>query len=114
MLFWPGMNGEVTNLVSQCAYLSKQQKEPMMTPVIPIRPWQMVAQDLFTLNRENFLITVDYFSEYWEIDQLPDILSSTVIAKTKEHFARYGIPETVISDNGPQFCSQEYTVFAKE
>ena len=49
-----------------------------------------------------------------ELDQLPDTLSSTVIAKTKEHFGRYGIPETVISDNGPQFCSHEYTTFAKE
>ena len=37
-----------------------------------------------------------------------------MIAKTKEHFGRYGIPETVISDNGPQFCSHEYTAFAKD
>ena len=118
VLFWPGMNGEITNMVSQCAacneYLSQQQKEPMMTPAIPTRPWQVVAQDLFIINRENFLITVDYFSDYWELDQLPDTLSSTVIAKTKEHFGRYGIPETVISDNGPQFCSHEYTTFAKD
>ena len=118
VLFWPGMNGEITNMVSQCAacneYLSQQQKEPMMTPAIPTRPWQVVAQDLFIINRENFLITVDYFSDYWELDQLPDTLSSTVIAKTKEHFGRYGIPETVISDNGPQFRSHEYTTFAKD
>ena len=84
-----------------------------MTPEIPTRPWQMVAQDLFTVNRENYLITVDYFSDYWELDQLPDTLSSTVIDKTKHHFAQYGIPETVISDNGPQFHSHEYTVFSK-
>ena len=62
VLFWPGMNGEITNMVSQCAacneYLSQQQKEPMMIPVIPTRPWQMVAQDLFVINRENFLITI--------------------------------------------------------
>ena len=118
VLFWPGMNGEITNMVSQCAacneYQSRQQKEPMMTPEIPTRPWQMVAQDLFTVNRENYLITVDYFSDYWELDQLPDTLSSIVIEKTKQHFARYGIPETVISDNGPQFHSYEYTIFSKD
>ena len=118
VLFWPGMNGEITNMVNQCAacneYLSQQQKQPMMTPAIPTRPWQMVAQDLFMINMENFLITVDYFSDYWELDQLQDTLSSTVIARKKEHFRRYGIPETVISDNGPQFCSHEYTAFAKD
>jgi len=99
------MNSEITNMMSQCAacneYLSKQQKEPMMTPVIPTRPWQMVAQDLFMINRENYLITVDYFSDYWELDRLQDTLSFTVIVKTKEHFGCYGIPETVITDNGP-------------
>jgi len=117
VLFWPEMNSEITNMVSQCAacneYQSRQQKEPLMTPEIPTRPWQMVAQDLFTVNRENYLITVDYFSDYWELDQLPETLSSTVIDQTKHHFARYGIPETVISDNGPQFHSHEYTVFSK-
>lgn len=118
VLFWPGMNGEIHNMVSQCPvcndYQSRQQKEPMMTPEIPTRPWQIVGQDLFTLDRENFLITVDYFSDFWELDQLPDTLSSTVITKTKQHFGRYGIPETVISDNGPQFRSQEFTAFTKE
>lgn len=118
VLFWPGMNGDIHNVVSQCSlcneYLTKQQKEPMMTPEIPTRPWQVVAQDLFTLDRENFLITVDYFSDFWELDQLPDTLSSTVVTKTKQNFSRYGIPEKVISDNGPQFCSQEYTKFAQE
>ena len=61
VLFWPGMNSEITNMVSQCAacneYQSRQQKEPLMTSEIPTRPWQMVAQDLFTVNRENYLIT---------------------------------------------------------
>ena len=42
VLFQPGMNNEIHNMVSQCPvcndYLSKQQKEPMMTPEIPTRP----------------------------------------------------------------------------
>jgi len=118
VLFWPRMNGDIHNVVSQCSlcneYLTKQQKESMMTPEIPTRPWQVVAQDLFTLDRENFLITVDYFSDFWELNQLPDTLSSTVVTKTKQNFSQYGIPEKVISDNGPQFCSREYTKFAQE
>ena len=38
--------------------------------------------------------------------------STTVIQHTKSIFARYGIPEVVISDNGPQYASQEYEEFA--
>ena len=37
-----------------------------------------------------------------------------VIAKSKVHFARYGIPDVVISDNGPQFSSIEFQNFAHQ
>ena len=35
-----------------------------------------------------------------------------LVEYTKPHFARYGIPATVVTDNGPQFRSQEYESFA--
>ncbi|XP_003731557.2 uncharacterized protein K02A2.6-like [Strongylocentrotus purpuratus] len=39
--------------------------------------------------------------------------SKTVIKKLKGHFARYGIPNTLISDNGPQFISEDFVNFKK-
>ena len=44
---------------------------------------------------------------------LPNTLNETVINHTKSISAHHGIPETVISDNGPQFISDEYGKFAK-
>lgn len=57
-------------------------------------------------------ITVDYYSDFWEVDLLPNTSSETVIEYTKAHFAKYGIPEIVLTDNGPRFWSQEYETFA--
>ena len=37
-----------------------------------------------------------------------------MIKKLKPHFARYGIPQTVVTDNGPQFISQEFQKFATQ
>ena len=85
-----------------------------MTYAIPTHPWQMVGQDLFTLDSQNYLITVDYFSDYWELNILPDTSSETIVMHTKTQFARFGIPETVLTDNGPQFQAEAYARFAKE
>nr|XP_006818475.1 PREDICTED: uncharacterized protein K02A2.6-like [Saccoglossus kowalevskii] len=113
------MTAEIKDKITQCSpcneYLSKQQKEPLMSYEIPSRPWKMVGQDLFTYNKTDYLITVDYYSDYWELDKLDtDTTSSTIVNCTKSHFARHGIPENVISDNGPQFISNEYETFARE
>ena len=72
-----------------------------------------VGTDLFSIFNQNFLIVVDYTSKYFEISLLPNTLSETVIGHTKSIFAHHGVPETVISDNGPQFISGKYDKFGK-
>jgi len=118
VIFWPGMANEIRHLASQCStcneYTAKQQKEPLMSPVVPTAPWSMVAQDLFTFAGKAYLITVDYYSDFWELDAVSDTSSETIIECTKVHFARYGIPEKVVTDNGPQFRAQSYENFAKQ
>ena len=60
-----------------------------------------VGADLFQLHGKNYLITVDYYSNYPEVQILSQATSEEVILKLKELFARHGIPEEVVSDNGP-------------
>lgn len=85
-----------------------------MSHEIPSRAWSKVATDLFMLNRQNFLITVDFYSDFWELDKLEDISSATIIGCLKVHYARHGAPETLVSDNGPQFSSDKFAKFARD
>ena len=84
-----------------------------MSHEVPDRMWQKVGTDLFQMDDKDFLLTVDYYSNFWEIDRLEDTRSATVIRKLKNHFSRYGIPEQLVSDNGPQFSSEKFENFAK-
>ena len=68
---------------------------------------------LFTLRGINYLLVVDYFSQYPEVVKLTNTTSSSVVHVLKSLFSRYGIPETVVSDNGPQYSSQEFAQFAR-
>lgn len=111
------MNSEVKDFIQQCEVCRstdvKQQREHLQPHDIPTRQWAKVAVDLFVCNRQNSLIIVDYYSGFWEIEHLDSTVSSHVIRKMKMHFARYGIPDVVMSENGPQFASEEYKRFSK-
>ena len=79
-----------------------------MSHEVPPRPWEKIATDIFTLDGKDYLVTIDYYSNFWEVDRLPNTKTSTTILKLKSHFARYGIPGQVTSNNGPQFTSDEF------
>jgi len=56
---------------------------------------------------------VDYFSRWIEIARLSNQTSEEVILHTRSMFAHHGIPEVVVSDNGPQFSAELYAEFAR-
>lgn len=116
-VYWLGMNDQIKTYIAKCDICrsmdNKQQKETLMSHEVPSRPWAKVGTDLFVFDNKNYLITVDYWSNFWEIDYLIDTKSTTVIKKLKAHFARQGIPDSVMSDNGPQYASQDFQKFCE-
>ena len=83
-----------------------------MTHDVPDQPWSKLGIDIFSLKTEDYLVTVDYYSDYFELDLLPDTSAATVNNCLKQHFARHGMPDVVITDNGPQFKSADFHNFA--
>ncbi|XP_044174393.1 uncharacterized protein K02A2.6-like [Acropora millepora] len=112
------MSSQIEDAVSNCSACTKHQssnpKEPMIAHKLPDRPWQNVATDLLELENEQYLIVVDYYSRYFELERMPNTTNAAVINKRKSIFSRYGIAEKVVSDNGPQFSAQAFARFAKE
>ena len=80
----------------------------------PNRPREKGGTDIFTIKGQNYLVTVDFFSQFFEIDFLPETTSEAVVTKMKYRFARRGIPDVVVSDNAPQYASQHFRSFAKK
>lgn len=56
---------------------------------------------------------MDYYSQFFEVDFLKDLTSLTILSKLKSHFARYGLPENIYSDNGRQLVSHEFSKFCQ-
>ena len=78
------------------------------------RPWQMVGADLFEYEQQQYLALYDYYYNYFEMMKLSKITASNVVPRAcKEHFARHGIPDVLVSDAGMQFTSKELLRFSK-
>ena len=116
--YWPLMSSEIKDMVSKCdacqTHKDSQQKETLISHEIPDRPFQFISADLMTINNQDYLITVDHYSNFWEIDRLYNTTSKSVIHKLKMHFSRNGICDEITTDNGPQFASEEFRKFSKE
>ena len=111
-LYWPIMSSDIKEYIAKCNVcnetLSANPPETLIGHEIPDRLWSRIGTDLFTINAKDYLVTVDYFSGFFELDCLSTTTSRAVINKLKDHFGVHGSPEKVVSDNGPQFSSEEF------
>ena len=111
------MNSELRHWISTCepcrVFETSHGKETLMSHEVPRRPWEKVAVDLFSLDQKDYLVAVDYYSGYWELDRLHSTDAGAVIKKPKSHFARHGSPCQLVSDNGPQFAPAEFRKFTR-
>ena len=110
------MNEDIHKMVSNCdtcqLYQYKQLKELLHQHVIPATPWMKIGPNLFTLNGADYLIVVDYTSNFPEIVKLLGTTPKHVIDAPKSIMARFGISKIVFSDNAPEFSSAEFLSFA--
>ena len=77
----------------------KQQLEPMKASDVLQYPYQMVGSDLLNWKGQDFVLVVDCYSRYWDIDKRYKTDSATVIKRLKHIFSRMGIPEVMRSDD---------------
>lgn len=121
-LFWPGMSSQIKEVVARCNVCAKfaasQQNPPMKSHSIPVHPFQMISMDVFFAeyqgHKRNFLVTVDHYSDFFEVDLLKDLTPQSVIAACQQNFARHGTPQRVLTDNGTNFVNRQMVKFAKD
>ena len=77
-IFWPAMNAEIKDFISEyeiCqAYLRSQQKDTLLPVEVPERPWGIISTDLFEWNGEHYLVTVNHYSTFIEIDKYKTLI----------------------------------------
>ena len=79
-----------------------------------MRLWQKVGTDLLEWKKKDYLLVVDYYSRFIEVSKLTSTTAASAITHLKSIFARHGIPQVVVSENGPQYSAAAFSEFSKE
>lgn len=118
VMFWPGMARDVERVVRRCAacalHAPRPRRQPLALHDVPAAPWHKLASDIFEYRRKRYIILVDYFSNFVEVEELTGMSSRNIIRFMKSQFARHGIPAELVTDNGPAYSSSEFKRFMHE
>jgi len=91
-----------------------------MHPIIKPWPFRGWAIDLIgriyppsSKGHKFILVTTNYFTKWVEAIPLKKVMSANMIDFVKEHtIYRFGIPQTITTDQGTMFTSREFDEFA--
>ena len=82
LCYWPEMSSEITDYLSRCGlrkmHETMQRNEPMARKELPGRPRQTIAVDIFEHAGKYYRVLVDYYTDYFELDQLTSTTTSSI------------------------------------
>ena len=117
-MWWPGLDKDIEALAKSCLPCQSVKHAPAVAPlhpwVWPTKPWQRIHIDFAgPFMGKMFFIAVDAHSKWPEVYEMSSTNVVKTIAVLRHMFAAYGLPEQVVSDNGPQFSSTDFSEFMK-
>ena len=117
-LWWPGLDADIDAEVKSCSACQVVRQDPTAAPLIPWewpeRVWERVHLDFAEKGGQQFLLVVDGHSKWLEVFLMMDVKTARTVEALRSLFARFGVPEVVVTDNGPTFTSSEFSDFLKK
>lgn len=114
-VWWPGIDKAIEEYVKKCTICQAVQPAAQPVPLhpwsYPTRCWSRVHVDFAQTSANVFLVLVDSFSKWVEVWPMSSTSTAKTIERLRSAFAAYGFPETLVSDNGPQFTAAEFADF---
>ncbi|XP_015118418.1 uncharacterized protein K02A2.6-like [Diachasma alloeum] len=115
-VWWPGIDKDIETMVKNCQECMEVLSAPAKTPtqpwVAPDKPWTRSHVDFAgPMAGQTFLIVVDSTTKCLEVKRVSSPNSLNVIKVLRALFATFGIPDTIVSDNGTAFISEEIKAF---
>ncbi|EFP01211.1 hypothetical protein CRE_24401 [Caenorhabditis remanei] len=115
-VYWPGIDKDIEKLVKSCDECASAAKNPVKNLLyswpIPKKPFERVHVDFAgPVDGMYYLVFVDSLSKWPEVYATTSTTTAATIKILAKVFGQFGNPETLVTDNGPQFTSQTFQEF---
>ena len=116
-LWWPGLDKDLEHCIQKCEACQVMRNAPAPAPLHPwlwpSKPWQRIHVDFAgSVEGKMFLLVVDAHSK-WPVE-MNSTTPTQIITELRQLFAAHGLPTQLVSNNGPQFTSEEFATFRKK
>ena len=113
--FWLSMKNDITNAVLTCEQCQKhrasQPEEDVIKYPPTTEPMQLVGSDLFSFGGHQHVILADAYSGMIFVKRLKRETASAVIKALANIFRITGLPQHILTDNGPCYDAEEFSDF---
>jgi hypothetical protein len=113
--WWPGLDQDIERQVACCDVCQRNQRRSTKSDVspwpAPYRCWQRVHLDFAEVDGIKFLVLKDSHSKWISVWKMGVTAADKVIDHLRAEFAVFGLPDTLVTDNGPPFQSAEFSAF---
>ena len=126
LAWWPGIDRDIETMVKDCTacLVSGKTGPPPHPPLQPLpwppTPWEHVQVDICgelhgVPQHQRFLVVAyDLHSKWPEVITTGSVTTRVVTDFLASLFARWGVPNAITTDNGPQFISAEFAAFVED
>uniref|UniRef100_A0A914ZA88 RNA-directed DNA polymerase n=1 Tax=Panagrolaimus superbus TaxID=310955 RepID=A0A914ZA88_9BILA len=117
-VYWPNITVDIEKMVNSCYSCIQLSKAPIKTTLASwprsIKPGDRIHMDFAgPLLGKMFLVIVDSCSKWMDVHVLNAATSWTTILSVGRYIANNGVPRVVVTDNGCQFTSGEFSIFCQ-
>ena len=116
---WPGIDSDIQRKVQGCFTCQSNRPVPAKAPLhfweFPQKPWSRLHIDhAGPFLGKYFFVLIEAYSKWLEVHIVNSTSSEVTIQKLQQIFSTHGLPEQIVSDNGPAFTSYEFKDYMKQ
>ena len=116
-VYWPKLQDDISEMVQKCDEYQRYGNKKLRPPerqISATRPLELLDVDVVQFQRQRALVTVDYYVGFLTYDTLSSETTEAVTKALNNIFRKFGLPERIISDNGPCFKSEKFRCFCDQ